>query len=225
MSEQGFQQHPKIEKIERLERIDTKIPEVPDVSSSDFVPATTKAKFDEAVARADTKWDLATQNPAKLVASTEEIPITKPSMLSDTSLVEHKIARLGPTNVEQVLNQAQDLKQKLAVPVETIQNASKRPTPVSISPANEAILTDKLIHVESHIKTALSKVGVEVQAKDLPVGGQKPLVKFLNYLTSSDAQLGTLMNEINSLNATSAGLRPDVLLALQIKFGFIQTEV
>jgi hypothetical protein len=224
MSEQGFQYH-KIDKIERVEQITSQIPEVTDIASTDAATATTKTKFEEAVARADTKWDVAAKNPSTLVAAAEET-VSKPGILSESSLVEHKVSKIGPANPDQIIAQAQELKTKLSVPINTITEAQNRPTPVSINPANEAILTDKLIHVESHLKTALSKVGVEVQAKDLPVGGQKPLVKFLNYLTNSDAQLSTLMGEINGMSTTSKeGLRPDVLLALQIKLGFIQSEV
>lgn len=224
MSEQGL--HQKIERIEGVDRVEPNIPAVPEVSSNDPASAVTKAKFDEAVARADTKWDQTAVQTKTLVADAQDTAVAKPNIASDSPLIEHKVEKLGTPTADQVLSQAQDLKTRISVPIDKITEAQNREVPVSISPANEAILTDKLIHVESHLKTALSKVGVEVQAKDLPVGGQKPLVKFLNYLTNSDSQLSTLMGEIQSFNATNGpNLRPDILLALQIKLGFVQTQV
>jgi len=225
MAEQSFHQQ-KVEKIEKIDGISTSTPEVSDVAKNEEVSASTQAtqvKFEEAVARAETKWDQTTQQRTLLVATEESI--IKRSPLEEMALAERKIERLKPVTVEQIVQQAGDTKATITDSISKIHDAQNKYPDLKINPAHEAILTDKLIHVDSNLNTALSKVGVEVKAQDIPLSGQKPLVKFLNYLTNSDKQLSTLVGEINGLQGTKVGLRPDQLLALQIKLGFVQTEI
>lgn len=224
MAEQGLHQ-PKVEKIEKLDRVGSTTPDmVVDPAAPDAVSASTKVKFEEAVAKAETKWDQVQQQKALLVAA-EETPVRR-SPIEEMRLVERKIEQVKPVTVEQIQQQAQDTRETVTKAINTVQEAQNKYPDLKINPAHEALLTDKLIHVDSSLNTALSKVGVEVKAHDIPLSGQKPLVKFLNYLTNSDKQLTSILGEVNGLQLSQkTNIRPDQLLALQIKLGFVQTQI
>jgi hypothetical protein len=214
--------HEKVEKIEGVEKVGTPKLQELDVTSAEEVSAPTRVKFDDAVAKAESKWDHA-QKRDLAVASTEE-NATKLSPIVEMSVSEKRIERLKPVTVEQVVQYADGARDKIRTAVTAVEDAQKSPN-ARISPAHDAILTDKLIHIDSSLKTSLSKVGVEVQAQDIAKTGQPPLVKFLNYLSNGDRQLNTLVTEIQSINVTKERLTPEKLLAVQIKLNFVQQEL
>ncbi|MCE5293999.1 MAG: hypothetical protein LLF94_05240 [Chlamydiales bacterium] len=223
MAEQAFQKFEQsIEKIERVEKVDATHAAL-DIQETEEVSAPQKVKFDEAVSRAESKWD--SINPkVNLVAA--ENPVQKISPIDQMSISSNRIERLKPVTVDQIVQQAEDLRANIQAPIAKIQEAQSSQTPVRISPAHDALLTDKLIHVDSSLKTALNKVGVEVTAQEIHNNvGQKPLVKFLNMLSNSDRQLYTIVGEINSLQNSKEKLTPEKLLAVQIKLGFVQSEL
>ncbi len=224
MAEQGLPQQ-KVEKIEKLDRVVSSPAEiVADPAAPDAASASTKVKFEEAVTRADTKWDQI-QSQKTLLVATDEASIRR-SPIDELRLAERRIEQVKPVTIEQIQQQTQDTRETLSKAVNAVQDAQNKYPDLKLNPAHDALLTDKLIHVDSSLNTALSKIGVEVKAHDIPLSGQKPLVKFLNYLSNSDRQLSSIMGEINGLQATQkANIRPDQLLALQIKLGFVQTQI
>lgn len=227
MAEQAYPKFEQVvEKIEKIEKVDPSRSPI-EISPAEDVSAAQKVKFDEAVSRVESKWDLANSSAAPkttLVAAEDLVP--KLSPIDQMSISSHRIERLKPVTVDQIVEQAEDLRSRIQAPIAQIQDVQKTQPDVRISGAHEALLTDKLIHVDSSIKTALNKVGVEVTASEIhQTMGQKPLVKFLNMLTNSDRQLYTLVGEINSLQGPKAHLTPEKLLAVQIKLGFVQQEL
>lgn len=223
MAEQAFQKFEQsVEKIERVEKTDVSKAAL-EIASTEEVSAPQKVKFDEALARAETKWDSA--NPkTNLVAA--ENPVQKLSPIDQMSANSHRIERLKPVTVDQIVQQADDLRANIQAPIAKIEEAQKANPSTRLSPAHDALLTDKLIHVDSSLKTALNKVGVEVTAQEIQKNvGQQPLVKFLNMLSNSDRQLFTLVGEISALQNSKERLSPEKLLAVQIKLGFVQSEL
>lgn len=223
MAEQGFRQAQQVVKIEAVEKIDTPKTAAQDAAAIEEASAQTKVKFEEAVAKAENKWDQALSQRQLLVA-TDETQV-KLSPIQEMSLAEKRVGQLKPITIEQIVQQASDTKEAIRTPVAKLEELQQINPDLRFTPAHEAILNDKLIHVESHLKTALSKVGVEVKAQDIPLAGQKPLVRFLNYLSNSDRQLSTLISEVQGIDQQKKSLQPTQLLALQIKLGFIQTEI
>ncbi|MBS0635433.1 MAG: hypothetical protein JSR37_08235 [Verrucomicrobia bacterium] len=223
MAEQAFQKFEQsIEKIERVEKVDPTKSTV-EIDPTEEVSAPQKVKFDEALTRADSKWDAA--NPKTNLVAAED-PVQKLSPIDQMSVNSHRIERLKPVTVDQIVQQADTLRANIQAPIARIEESQKATPNARISPAHDALLTDKLIHVDSSLKTALNKVGVEVTAQEIQqTSGQKPLVKFLNMLSNSDRQLFTLVGEVSAMQNSKERLTPEKLLAVQIKLGFVQSEL
>jgi hypothetical protein len=223
MAEQAFQKFEQaVERIERVEKVDPTKSTV-EVLPTEEVSAPDKVKFDAALTRADTKWD--SVNPKTTLVAAED-PVQKLNPIDQMSMSSHKIDRLKPVTVDQIVEQADDLRARIQAPISKIQEVQAQQPQTRISPAHDALLTDKLIHVDTSLKTALNKVGVEVSASEIQQNyGQSPLVKFLNYLSNSDRQLYTLIGEVNSMQNAKERLTPEKLLAVQIKLGFVQNEL
>jgi hypothetical protein len=225
MAEQAFKNFQQsVEKIERVEKVD------PSKSTAEILPteevsAADKAKFAEAVNKAETKWDSVNPSPKTTLVAAED-PVQKLSPIDQMSMGSNKIERLKPVTVDQIVQQADDLRARIQAPISKIEEAQKTTPDLRLSPAHDAQLTDKLIHVDTSLKTALNKVGVEVTAQEIhQTSGQAPLFKFLNYLSNSDRHLYTLVGEINSMQNSKERLTPEKLLAVQIKLGFVQNEL
>lgn len=224
MAEHNFQKyHEKVEKIERVEKVDSS-PSYLDVSETDEASAPQKVKFEEALTKADSKWDH-NSYPKTILVATEE-PSLKLSPIDEMSSGGRTIERVKPVTVDQVIQQLDETRASIKAPIAKIEEAQNSRRDLRLSPAHDALLTDKLIHIDSSLKTASSKVGVEVTALEIQqTMGEKPLVKFLNMLSNSDRQMSTMVSEINALNNSKEKLSPEKLLAVQIKLGFVQQEL
>ncbi len=222
MAEQAFQKFDSIEKIERLEKVDTTRSSL-EISETEEAIEPQKVKFEEALTRADSKWDHV-NSKTSLVAAQDSVQ--KLSPIDQMSMGSQRIERLKPVTVNQIVEQADNVRTNIQSPIAKIEDVQKTRPDARISPAHDAVLTDKLIHVDSSLKTALNKVGVEVTAQEIQKNvGDKPLVKFLNMLSNSDRQLSTLVNEVSALQNAKERLSPEKLLAVQIKLGFVQSEL
>lgn len=222
MAEQAFQKYDAVERIERVEKTDPSKMAL-EITETEEVSAPQKAKFDDAVTRAESKWDA--HNPKTNLVAAED-PVQKLSPIDQMSIGSHRIERLKPVTVDQIVQQADDLRANIQAPIAKIEEAQASRPDARISPAHDALLTDKLIHVDSSLKTALNKVGVEVTAQEIQKNvGDKPLVKFLNMLSNSDRQLFTLTSEVSAMQNSKERLSPEKLLAVQIKLGFVQSEL
>lgn len=223
MAEQAFHKYDQIEKIERIEKVDPTTSSL-DVDSIEEVSAPQKVKFEAAVDKADARWSAENSNKTNLVAA--EDPVQKLSPIDEMSIGSNKIERVKSATVAQIVEQAEKTRASVQTPIAKIEEVQNARPDVRVSPAHDALLTDKLIHVDSSLKTALNKVGVEVTAQEIQQSvGQKPLVKFLNMLSNSDRQLFTLVGEINAMQSSNERLTPEKLLAVQIKLSFVQQEL
>lgn len=214
MAEKGF--YEKIEKIEQVSKVGSPAPAL-DVAAAEEIEAPTKIKFDNAVAKAETRWNHSQQ----IAAVTAEAP-TGPSPLEEMSQAQRKleVPKVAPT-VDQVLNQGNDLRSSVQTNTTTIHNNPD----LKVKASQEAALTSRLIHVDSGLRAASSGLGIEVTAKDFATPApQKPLVKFLNMLSSSDRQLTTIIGQLSGLQAQKELLTPDKLLAVQIKLNFVDRK-
>jgi len=217
----------KIEKIEKIDKLDSKI-SIDPIGSMEETDAVAKSKFDSAMAKAEFGWE---QNQAARAAKVEapsNDAVTRPSLIEEISFSEKKIQRLQPATIEQITAQAEDLRSKIQPAIEQIDNAVKTNPDARIGPVAEAQLSQRLVHIDSSLRSVTTKLGViEVGAKPGQeiVSSENPLVKFDSYLTTSDHKLQTILGEVRALDITNNRLTPEKLLAVQIKLGFVQQEL
>ena len=217
------QAHPRVEKIEKLENVLATSPPL-DATNVEEVHAQTKVKFDGALDRVETKWDQVTNKQVILVANDVD---TKPKLspIAEMSMNEKRIERLQPITIEQIVKQTDDLRSKVQDTISQVENLQKQDARITVSPAGDAILTDKLLHVEKSLGTTLGKVGVEVPVQDVAPPSRNPIVKYLNYLSNSDSQLNTLISEIQSMDPVGKRMQPEQLLAIQVKVNFVRQQI
>lgn len=222
MADRAFQQHEKVGKIEKVDNV-VDMPRVDlEVNNVDEVSAPSKVKFEQALERADSKWDHTQRQQVILVA--DDPGSMKPSPIAELSMSEKRVDRLKPVTIEELIEKGDAARTKFADAISKVEETDKKNPDLRVSRAHDAILTDKLIHVDSNLQTALSKVGVEVKAQDV-APSSSPLRKYLNYLTNSDKQMHTLVSEIQGFNVTNQRLKPEQLLSLQIKINYIQQQI
>lgn len=212
--------HQKIAKIEQVEKVGSPAPAT-EIAAVDELSSTTKVKFDDAVSKADNRWS---QEKHQTFLATNDL--AGPSPIDQLSQTATKTAVTKVPTPQELTQQGQNLQTTIKSHAEKIQQIQESNPDLKITPAQEAIVTNKLIHVDSSLKSALSQVGVEVKAVDLaPASPKKPLVKFLDMLSSSDRQLTTLVGQVEGLSANKELLTPTKLLAVQIKLNFVQQQL
>ena len=215
----------KVLKIEQVEKLNPSQQVITNTNVVDGVGEITpsKTKFDAAVTKADNNWeDMRLKGTS---VATLEAP-TKPSPIDELRLSAKKIQRLEPASNEKVLNQAQEIKTNLVAPMEKLDETIKTNPNIKLSPAYEVPLSEKLVHIDSSLKSALGIAGVEVKGAPVPAQPAHPLEKFLNYLTHGDKQLSSLVSEIQIMSGPDAkNMTPGKLLAVQVKLSFVQQEL
>ena len=186
-----------------------------------------KVKFDEAVSRAD---------PSKVQRRTTPPPsesavsgTTKPSLMEVATKVTQQPTQVPPTP-KNLSAQANDLRRQIerprAVLIAEMENNPQVVQNLAIhDPGSIAIATGHMEHIDRGLREiAHMTTGVEVGSL-VPTGEKSPAVRFLSYLTESDKKLGNFVDEINSLKLGEKKLSPEILLAVQVKLGFVQTEL
>jgi Tfp pilus assembly protein PilN len=137
--------------------------------------------------------------------TTQEVPkvAPTPSSLSTQAAQIHQRLQQVKSGVERI----QDL--KVTLPDETVKKAATR-----------------LEHIDEGLRDVakLSK-GVELGSVKGIAEGKPPLARFLTYLTESDKKLNTFFDELGGMKIGEQKLSPDVLMAVQIKLGFITQEL
>jgi len=134
-------------------------------------------------------------------------------------------SKVTPTP-KQLESQAADLRRQMnrprAVLIDTVEN---QPAVLSnLNPNDVNTLSGHIEHVDRELQDVSQlTTGVEV-GSSIPKE-KSPGVRFLNFLTESDKKLGTIVDEISNLQKSPNRLTPSTLLAVQVKLGFIQTEM
>jgi hypothetical protein len=184
-----------------------------------------KVKFDEAVAHAD---------PSKVqrrevVAAAEPAisELKKPSPMDIVSTISTEPVKVAPTP-KALAAQAADLRRQIARPrAVLIAEMEVNPSVVqNLNPADVGSMEGHLQHVDRGLQDASQLATGTVELGSGFVSNEKsPAVRFLSYLTESDKKLGSLVDEIKGLQRGEQRLTPETLFAIQIKIGFIQTEL
>jgi len=227
MSDQ--QQDKIVHKIEKIEKVDvSKQVEATQVDNPEEIFAA-KAKFDSAVQKAGNNW---VDNQSRVNATTAVRDPALQSPIDQLGMAQKKIQRLEPANADKLIASAEALQSDMRVQMERLDAASKQlPQDAKLSPVFDGPLSERLVHIDSSLRSALGIVGSEVKGAAVPpvptdATSQGPLVKFLNYLTHGDRQLKGVVGEITKLQDLGPEkLSPAKLMAVQIKLTFVQQEL
>jgi hypothetical protein len=187
-----------------------------------------KVKFDEAVAHAD---------PSKVQVREVSLPpepavteAKKPSLMEVATKVTQQPTQVTPTPKD-LGAQASDLRRQIERPrAVLIAEMQQNPTVVEnigvYAPDDVAKATGHMEHIDRGLRdVSQMTTSVEVGTSLPPVDEKSPAVRFLSFLTESDKKLGGFVDEINSLKLGEGRLSPETLFAVQIKLGFVQTEL
>jgi hypothetical protein len=104
---------------------------------------------------------------------------------------------------------------------------------VELKPSVEGLMQQRLVHIDSGIKSSLSKLGVEQQSADkagaaasaAETVGEGALKRFLGFLTYSQGQLDSLSGIVGALNTTQSNITPGAMIAIQVKMARVQQEI
>ena len=186
-----------------------------------------KVKFDEAVSRADPskvqRREVSTP-PEALVKET-----TKPSLMEVATKVTQQTTQVTPTP-KSLAGQSSDLRRQIQRPrAVLIAEMEQNPTVVQnigVYAQNEvAQATGHMEHIDRGLRDISAMTSSVEVGSSIPSGEKSPAVRFLSFLTESDKKLGNFVDEINSLKLGEKRLSPETLFAIQIKLGFVQTEL
>ena len=182
-----------------------------------------KVKFDDAVARAD---------PSKVerrdIAAAQEPAIAeakKPSLMEIATRVTVEPAKVTPTP-KTLADQAADLRRQMERPRAVLMDEiQSRPAVVeNLKPSDIDSLSGHIEHVDRGLRD-VSQLTTGVEIGSLVPKEKSPAVKFLSFLTESDKKLGNFVDELKGLKMGQQRLTPETLFAVQVKLGFIQTEL
>ena len=79
------------------------------------------------------------------------------------------------------------------------------------------LLRNKLSDANQNIRTAATKVGVDVGKPPQTSGRQNPIMRYMNMVGDSQKQLAEAQNKVNEMSAKGDSVNPAELLTVQIK--------
>ena len=182
-----------------------------------------KVKFDDAVARAD---------PSKVerrdIAAAQEPVISevkKPSLMEVATKVSNEPTQVPPTP-KGVASQAADLRRQMERPRAVLLDEMESQPAVlaNLNPNDVNLLSGHLEHMDRALRD-VSQLTTGVEVGTMIPKEKSPAVRFLSFLTESDKKLGGIVDEIKGLQSGQQRLTPATLFAVQIKLGFVQTEM
>jgi len=217
----SFKEPEKIEPISAIEKAGSS--NGPDISEG-----IQKSKFDAALEKADVskveRREIAAQLPPIETSQTET---TKQTLMDLAKKASTEVPKVAPTpsDLQTQAGRLKDRMQKLENGLKQVHNELQKTK--ETLPTTEVKKMNMFIeHIDQGLRdiTKLTK-GVEVGATKQVEATRPPLVRFLSYLTESDKKLNSFMDELGGLKIGEQKLSPDVLMAVQIKLGFISQEL
>ncbi len=154
---------------------------------------------------------------------TEEARLnTQKSLLEEVREVNTRVGRIQNVSTDQIVSQAEEI-------INQIDNIkSKLSTPdLQVKESVQTLMRNRLSHIDDNLRIALDRAGLEYipfetrKAKDL----SGPFNSFLSSLTHAQSQLETLATDVKGYHERGQSIDPAAMLAVQIKVGFIQTEL
>ena len=189
-------------------------------SMSDPTESSRKVSFDTAMEKADPKKIAPKQEVAEVPP---EASATKAQHISPIELSKTQVT--APPTIEGISEQATRLQKQL----QSVQESMKKVQVLDATPEQTNKMNTFIQHVDQgleDIAKLTKKVEVGSKKAIAAIGEDKPpLVRFLSYLTESDHKLDNFMTELGGLKIGQQKLTPDVMMAVQVKLGFITQEL
>lgn len=210
--------HDKIEPIKALELGTSTSSTEGDISTS------SRVKFDEAYANADTSRIVIEPKQEPVVALVE---IQNRPSIMDLARDKTIVAADGlpPPTPAQVIEKAELTKAKFSNTIEQLRLQLDSGTQPTLSPQDRTSLTSSIQHVDNYLASAVTQgTGVETKTA-LEISEKPPLHRFLSFLTEGEKRLDNLIGGIQSLDLQHNRLSPEALLGVQVRLGFVQMEL
>jgi len=202
----------KVEKISSVSSSDKKAVDEISHDSPDALIEVKKEHFDTLMTQERKQPFIA---PASSVDASR-----KPSLMEEISNFNNKVdtaSRSDPKNIAvqatELVAQMDELKNKLSTPN------------LEIKGSVQNLLQSKLTHIDESLKIALNKAGVEYVAPVAQKNLSTPIERFLGFLTSAQAGLEGLGNDVERMSLVKGQISPADMLAVQVKVGYIQNEI
>lgn len=145
----------------------------------------------------------------------------EPNLMDEIRSLGRKVDNANKADPQALANQSKDVIAQL----EEIKTRLSSPD-TEIKGDYQRILRNKLEHINDNLKLALEKAGLEyVPPEAIQGAGNTPMERFLNLLTGSQEQLGSLGGQLQALADNKGTLSPASLLVVQIKVNYIQQEI
>lgn len=198
-----------VEKIEKISKVAKSA--LSEESTPKVIP--NKEQFDTLMVQ-DKQKEATTAQQSEAIASNKN-----PSLMDQIKDVNRRvdmIKRVNPKDLvaqaQEVIGKIEDIKQKLSTPN------------LELKKSVQGLLKNKLSHIDDSLRIALTKAGVEYKVPNKADVSANPIERFLGYLTNGQAQLQNLTTDVQTF-AASKELSPAVMLAVQVKVGYIQQEL
>lgn len=144
------------------------------------------------------------------------------SLLEEVREVNSKVGRIQGANADQIVAQAE----QIITQIDQIKEKLGSPN-LQVKESVQTLMRNRLSHIDDNLRIALDRAGLEYvpiesrKAKDL----SGPFNSFLSSLTHAQSQLETLSTDVKGYHERGKSIDPAAMLAVQIKVGFIQTEL
>lgn len=174
-----------------------------------------KGHFDSLMARDDA---------AKPVVSVPTPPleaVSKPSPMEELRKLNSKVEAISRASPEDIRSQAQNLIAEIDVINQKFAPHAQSP----IAPSYNALLKNRLSHIDDTLKIALSRAGLEYTPPTQAPAVTNPIEKFLGYLSHGQHQLQNLGQAVAQVQSKGMDVTPADMLAIQVKVNQIQQEL
>lgn len=168
---------------------------------------------------------MAKEAPAKPVAPPTPPPpveaVSKSSPMEELRKLSAKVDAISKASPAEISAQAQ----QLIAEIDVINKKFAPHAQTTIAPSYNALLKNRLSHIDDTLKIALSKAGLEYTPPVQAAGVTNPIEKFLGYLTHGQHQLEHLGQAIAQVQSKGMEVTPADMLAIQVKVNQIQQEL
>lgn len=159
--------------------------------------------------------------PPAPVAPVQIEAAEKLSPMDEVKKLNSKVEAISKSSPEEIRFKAD----QLVAEIDQINKKFSGHSQTPIAPSYNALLKNRLSHIDDTLKIALSKAGLEHTSPSSPAGGVNPIEKFLGYLSHGQYQLENLGQSIAQIQNKGMEITPVDMLTIQVKVNQIQQEL
>jgi hypothetical protein len=186
------------------------------VSSTDPTQVSPTVKGDEKGPNAERSFDTYMNEPSKGVQETGN----QAKGISPFELASQKPMQTQAPTMESIDSQMKSTSGILG-DVQSQLNTKN----LKLKQSQKYLLRNKLSEANAHIRTAASKVGVDVGEPPSMTTRQNPIKKYLAYVTDGQKQLQDAQNKLKELSTSGHHLSAGQMLLIQVKMNKAQQSL